>query len=165
MELYIDIVNGWNDGTIYDKPVDGIKETIAQLREEGYEIVIYSTRCKSIEGIQEMKKWLKKHKIEVDNIATDKPIALMYVDDRAVPFNGNCETLLKNIHNFKVWTEKNKTTCVYCGNEFEKQIRGPQKYCCTECRIRAQVQREEELKSMPKPHRHIYTMSSGWERM
>lgn len=165
MELYIDIVNGWSDGTIYDEPVVGIRETIADLRKNGYEIVIYSTRASSTTDIQEMKKWLKKHDIEVDGFVSDKPVALMYVDDRAIPFNGNCETLMKNILNFKVWTEKNKATCAYCGQEFEKQIRGPQKYCSTECRIRAQVQREEENKAKPKLHRHIYTMDRGWERM
>lgn len=156
---------GWDDGSIYDKPVDGIKETIDQLREEGFEVVIYSTRAKSTTGIQDMKKWLKKYKIEIDDIATDKPIALMYVDDRAVPFNGNCETLLKNIHGFKTWIEKRKKTCAYCGKEFENTARGGQKYCDIECKVRAQIQNEIEKKSKPKTHRHIYTMDRGWERM
>ena len=137
---------GWQDGSIYDGPVDGIKEVIEQLREEGFEVVVYSTRCNSTEGIKDVKKWLKKHKIEVDGVAHEKPIALMYVDDRAIPFNGNCEVLLKNIHGFKVWTEKRRRTCPYCGFEFnqEGKMSNRQKYCSTECRVRANVQREIE---------------------
>ena len=146
--LTINVFNGEYD---LDKIVKKIFNnqpdiTIEQLREEGFEVVVYSTRCNSTEGIKDVKKWLKKHKIEVDGVAHEKPIALMYVDDRAIPFNGNCEVLLKNIHGFKVWTEKRRRTCPYCGFEFnqEGKMSNRQKYCSTECRVRANVQREIE---------------------
>lgn len=135
---------GWQDGTIYDKPVDGIKETIDKLRKEGYEIVIYSTRASSIAELKDMNTWLRKHEIKVDDICSEKPIALMYVDDRAIPFNGNCETLMKNIHNFKVWTDKAKSTCPYCGTEFyiDDIAKGRRKYCSIECRVKANIEKE-----------------------
>ena len=37
--------NGWQDGSIYDKPNDNIRETINKLRANNYEVVVVSTRC------------------------------------------------------------------------------------------------------------------------
>ncbi len=136
MELYIDTVNGWQDGSIYDIPVSGIKETIDQLRSEGYNVVIYSTRGATLRGRVAIKDWLKEHDIVVDDIAKDKPIATMYVDDRAIPFNGNCETLMKNIHKFKPWTEMRYKVCAICHKPFTINSTShiSQKYCSFECR-------------------------------
>jgi len=35
---------GWQDGSIYDEPVEGIKELIDDLRTK-YKVVVVSTRC------------------------------------------------------------------------------------------------------------------------
>lgn len=136
MGLYIDTANGWQDGSIYDTPVNGIKFAIDQLRDEGYKIVIYSTRGATLKGRVAMKDWLKKYNIAYDDIAKDKPIAAMYVDDRAIPFNGNCETLMKNIHKFKPWTDMKFKTCAICNKEFfiNNMSHVNQKYCSFECR-------------------------------
>lgn len=130
---------GWQDGNIYDHPTKGIDEVISKLRKNGYKVVIYSTRGATKKGIREIKDWLEKYNIVVDDICSEKPIASMYVDDRAIPFNGNCETLLKDIDRFQVWTDKSRKTCAYCGEEFfvDDIYNNRKRYCSDECRINA----------------------------
>lgn len=133
---------GWQDGSIYDEPVKGIKEVIDQLREE-YRVVVYSTRCETNEGIFQITTWLKKYNITVDNVCSTKPPAIIYVDDRAINFNGNCEKLIKDIHNFKPWTEKARKTCVLCGKEFFSR-NSRQIYCSKECQKKIDSYKERK---------------------
>ena len=98
---------GWQDGSIYDIPVDGIKEVIDKLRET-YKIVVVSTRTKTKKGRNEVLAWLDEYNIEIDDIMAEKPPAIIYVDDRGINFDGNCKKLLKNIKKFRPWTEKFK---------------------------------------------------------
>ena len=133
---------GWQDGSIYDEPVKGIKEVIDELRKD-YKIVIVSTRSATEQGKNNIIEWLKKYNIEVDDISKGKPPALIYVDDRAINFNGNCKTLMRDIKNFKSWTEKNKKICAFCGKEFFNDNIGKNrlKYCSMECRIEANIRK------------------------
>lgn len=96
---------GWQDGSIYDEPVPGIKTIIDELRKENYQVVIVSTRCSTEQGITEMIEWLNKYDIEVDRIDKEKPPALIYVDDRAICFDGNTQHLWDSIISFKTWQE------------------------------------------------------------
>ena len=90
---------------IPDEPVEGIRETILQLQNEGYEVVIVSTRCRYEEGYRAMQRWLEKYDIYVDKIMSTKPPAIVYIDDRAICFQGTCEGLVDKIKSFKSWTE------------------------------------------------------------
>lgn len=137
MVSFIDIANGWQDGSIYDTPVNGIGAVIDNLRMAGYNVVIYSTRCGSDEGRNNIRNWLEKYNIKVDGLAIEKPIAAMYVDDRAIQFNGNCRALMRDIHRFKSWTEKTRKICPCCGDEFvvDGKASNRQIYCSPGCRI------------------------------
>ena len=124
---------GWQDGNIYDKPTKGIKETIEELRKK-YRVVIVSTRSSTEEGKQNILKWLNKYNIQVDDILAEKPPAIMYVD-------GNCKTLMRDIRNFRCWTEKARKTCPCCGKEFFIDDNSRRKkYCSIECRIEATIE-------------------------
>lgn len=99
--------SGWEGiDKISDAPVDGIKEVIDELRKLGYMVCIVSTRCAQPEGIEAITKWLNKYEITVDKVSKEKPPALVYIDDRAITFDGDCTNLLKAILNFKSWTER-----------------------------------------------------------
>lgn len=101
--------SGWdkiNGATsILDGPVPGIKEVIDDLRQD-YRVVIVSTRCFQKGGIDAIKEWLSKNNIEVDEVAAEKPPAVVYVDDRAICFDGNTDGLAQQIRSFKNWLGK-----------------------------------------------------------
>lgn len=92
--------------TIPDEPVPGIREVMTQLMKDGYEVVIVSTRSSSQEGIDSMTEWLNKHDIPFDYISDTKPPAMVYVDDRAIRFDGNTENLVQEIEEFVPWTQR-----------------------------------------------------------
>lgn len=91
---------------ISDGPVDGIKEAITEIRKE-YEVVIVSTRSADIEGMEAIQSWLMFYGIEVDRICSEKPPAIVYIDDRAITFDGDPSTLLAKIKAFKPWNKTN----------------------------------------------------------
>lgn len=98
--------SGWQGvGVIPDPPVPGIKEAIDNIRAAGYEVVVVSTRCTSAEGRIALYHYLKQHHIEVDDIRVEKPPAIVYIDDRAICFDGHPETLLAKIVNFVPWNK------------------------------------------------------------
>ena len=74
--------------SIKDIPVAGAVEALASLREE-YTIIVHTCRARSEAGTQAVRQWLDKHGIEVDDVTALKPGADVYLDDKAVRFNGN----------------------------------------------------------------------------
>lgn len=102
---------GWQNGEIYDSVVPGTKETLEKLYNEGYKILIYSTRCNpayQVKGgpVQKnlVKNYLDEHEIPYHDIHIGgKPKATMYIDDRAISFKGNWSETYNEINNFKTW--------------------------------------------------------------
>lgn len=89
---------------IPDGPVDGIKEFIDDLKKK-YRVVIYSTRAKTEKGRKAIEKWLEENGISIDAIYYEKPMAFVYIDDRAIRFDGNVTGLREQIDNFKPWNK------------------------------------------------------------
>lgn len=97
---------GWQDGSIYDEPVEGIREVINELHKD-YDIYIVSTRCKDLSGKQEMALWLDRYGIEYDGVTNIKVPALVYVDDRGLTFDPkNIKNLVNDIKHFEPWQNK-----------------------------------------------------------
>jgi hypothetical protein len=87
---------GWQDGSIYDPPVAGAKQTLGRLQRAGFRVVIYTTRASGrvIDGVHEESQleavaaYLKRHAIPYDEIFTgEKPLYVALIDDRAVRFD------------------------------------------------------------------------------
>ena len=98
--------SGWKGETnIPDPPVPGIQEALKEIHDAGYEVVVVSTRCKTVLGRMAIENWLDMYGItqEVDKVCKEKPPAIAYIDDRAICFDGHPETLLKKIQNFQPW--------------------------------------------------------------
>lgn len=85
----------WHNGSIYDPPFEGAKETLEWLKSLGFEIVIFTSRASEENaremGDQDVKKqiamveaWLNKYDIPYDRITAEKLAALFYIDDRAI---------------------------------------------------------------------------------
>lgn len=94
-----------SEDVIPDEPVDGIKEFIDDLNKT-YRVVIYSARAKTEKGKEAMKKWLKENDITIEKIYYEKPMAFVYIDDRAIRFDGNVNGLKEQIDNFVPWNKK-----------------------------------------------------------
>ena len=106
---------GWRGPTETDAPVEGAAAAINTLIADGNKVVVYSTRAATPEGRETILRYLAGIDITVNDIeVTDKkPVADMYIDDRAVPFSGDWSETLKQIGDFKPWTEKSLTWSGY----------------------------------------------------
>lgn len=96
----------WQGETIIpDPPVPGIERALKDVRDAGYTVVVYSTRCGTTEGRYAVMRWLSKYDLRqyVDKVTAFKPPATVYIDDRAICFNGKPETLLQQIQDFRPW--------------------------------------------------------------
>jgi len=85
---------GIEDGSLYDNPFNGAKETITWLKKQGFEIVIFTSRV-SRENALEMgydleeqfriiESWLENNNIYFDRITAEKLPADFYIDDKAI---------------------------------------------------------------------------------
>lgn len=99
---------GYMDGSIYDEPFKGAKEVIDWLKNQGFEIVIFTTRASEQhalefgedvnEQIANIETWLTDHEIYYDRITAEKIAADFYVDDKAIRIeNGDWNAVLKDI--------------------------------------------------------------------
>ena len=103
--------SGWKGvANIPDPPVPGIREAIAEIRDAGYRVVVVSTRCSERDGLMAIHKFMNENNILVDDISAHKPPALVYIDDRAICFDGHPETLFNKVRRFKPWYQKEENT-------------------------------------------------------
>jgi hypothetical protein len=83
--------SGWQGHeVIADPPIHRSKEAIAVLRKT-YRVVVHSARCNTLEGRMAIQHWLDRYGIEVDEVCEHKPPAMLYLDDRGIPFTGDWE--------------------------------------------------------------------------
>ena len=96
-------VSGWQGmDIIADSPNWDVPPVIEALRDDGYEVVVVSTRCADPAGKAAVVAYLEDNGIEVDGVMAEKPPALVYVDDRAVCYKPGMD-LLEEIITFKPW--------------------------------------------------------------
>ncbi|MGI9470306.1 MAG: TOTE conflict system archaeo-eukaryotic primase domain-containing protein [Rubripirellula sp.] len=93
--------SGWKgEDTIPDPPIHGVREAIQHLRKR-YRVVIHSSRSATESGCEAIRRWLQKHEIDVDDVCMHKPPAFVYVDDRAIAFDGNWDQTISDINDFR----------------------------------------------------------------
>jgi trehalose-6-phosphatase len=73
------------------QPVAGAAEALRKLRAAGYIVVIYTARTWAECRVTE--RWLKDHGFEYDGLHMGKPVADVWIDDRAVRFTDWKQTL------------------------------------------------------------------------
>jgi adenylylsulfate kinase len=98
----------------FGEPVDGVQNALKVLKEHGYTIIVFTTR----KNRAALRKYLKDNDITYDAINQNpdqpegtnegKPIADVYLDDRAVTFRGNWKRALEDIAMFKPYNTEKK---------------------------------------------------------
>jgi hypothetical protein len=93
---------GFFDGTCYGDPVPGSLTALRKLSEK-YRIVIFTAKAKPNRplingktGAELVSDWLEKHNVlkYVSEITSEKPRAILYIDDNAYRFDNWENTLL-----------------------------------------------------------------------
>jgi hypothetical protein len=79
---------------IPDPPTEGAAQAIGSLRDAGFWVVIFSTRCATYEGRQAIHAWLNEHRISVDDVVDQKPMSVLLVDDRGFRFEGKWQAVV-----------------------------------------------------------------------
>jgi len=99
-------ISGWKGvDCIPDPPVPYAEEAINILRDKGYEVVVWSTRCSEPDGICAIRNWLKEWHITVDKVVMTKPPCVWYIDDRAITFKGDWRQTLVDILKFRSYLD------------------------------------------------------------
>ncbi len=66
------------------EPIEGAREALQKLRAAGYIVVIYTARGWGEYRVA--KHWLDQHGFEYDGLQMGKPVADLWIDDRAIRF-------------------------------------------------------------------------------
>lgn len=84
--------SGWQGHELIgDGPVDGAREACQRLHEAGFKLYVLSSRS-MLEPVQD---WLARYNFPPMILTRVKPIAIAYIDDRAVRFEGNWDSTRK----------------------------------------------------------------------
>jgi len=104
--------DGWKGESHYGAPNPGMKEMLEEIRKAGWLIVIWTTR--GSDGA--LRRHLAKHTVPFDYInknpggppsSSPKIFADVYLDDRAIRFEGSTDGLAQRIFDAAPWFEDN----------------------------------------------------------
>jgi hypothetical protein len=98
---------GWKDERTFGLPRADVIETLRTLREEGWKIIVHSTRA-----AENIKPYLIENSVPFDEINRNssyqtggvKPVATVYWDDRACCYSGDARKDLETIRKFRTWS-------------------------------------------------------------
>jgi hypothetical protein len=94
--------DGWKGADYFHPPRAGAGEFLARLNELGYRVVVFTVRW-----APHVEEWLARYGLAqyVTEVTDRKPPAHVYVDDRAVCFQGDFNRALDQIGRFKAHWE------------------------------------------------------------
>lgn len=101
----LDQYQGWKGPDFMYEPRPGVVDFLKSLKELGYRIVIMTAAdCYKIQD------WFIEYGLFglIDSITNEKVPALIYVDDRAITFQGDFNQTLEQIATFKTFWEDAK---------------------------------------------------------
>ncbi len=114
--------SGWKGADVIpDPPVPGALRFMFEALNH-FEVHVFSSRSHQPHGIYAMRKWLRRHAVSIldegmfrddpnlcwlDQIVwpTEKPAAMITIDDRALTFDGTWPTI-EALKSFKPWNKR-----------------------------------------------------------
>lgn len=101
---------GWKGVDVFDDPIPGAVEALKELKSQGCIIILNTTRMMT----PKMEEWLERHGVVYDHhnenpdkrdnaLDPRKVLADVYIDDRAIQFNGDWATTIRQVLDFKPW--------------------------------------------------------------
>ena len=107
MNIAVDFDGVLNNYSGYDPhdlctPRSGVEDFLKQLNKQ-FDVIIYSTRNSS-----HIVKWLEKYHLDkyIKVVTDKKPVAVAYIDDRAIRFNGDYQECLDNLITKAYWQKQ-----------------------------------------------------------
>jgi hypothetical protein len=108
-------VGKW-DGNKYGKPVPGAKEFLKRLIDDGWWVIIYTCRGERNKVSETLLSYGIEKGLHYSDINRRKDVlkgtykgkigADVYLDDRAICFEGNWERAYNQVTNFKTWESR-----------------------------------------------------------
>lgn len=98
---------GWTGYAPEGEPIPGSVEFVKKLIANDYEVIISSCRAYTQIGREGIRDWLNKHGFPRLDVTCEKPHAVVYLDDRAVRFEGCFEQAWVML-NQEVWFKVGK---------------------------------------------------------
>lgn len=102
--------DGFKGIGIFGDPIKGVKEALLDLKSAGKKIIIYTTRGEVNTVAEYLRVWhipfdfINETPCNSANMSKAKPIADVYIDDRAIQFKGEWTAeFVQEIINFKPW--------------------------------------------------------------
>lgn len=98
----LNLYDGWRGGDFFHPPRPGAAEFLRRLRENNFRVIVFTIRWAA-----HVEEWLDRNGLRqfVDSVTDKKPVAHVYLDDRAVCFRGDFEEALRQIAAFKAYWE------------------------------------------------------------
>lgn len=95
--------SGWKGATVIpDPPVPGMAAALHRLVSLGWDVSICSSRARSREGVEAIDAWLLEHGFPPGLLVTSEKLpAELYIDDRALRFDGCVPVMLEAIDSWK----------------------------------------------------------------
>jgi len=112
----ISYYKGFKGKGVFGPPIEGCREMLNDLIKNDWTVIINTTRSET----PDIKAYLNLHNIPYHHInfnpenvrqqlSDTKVVAHVYLDDRAVRFNGNWKEAAEQIMNFEPWWRKEPT--------------------------------------------------------
>jgi hypothetical protein len=94
--------DGWAGDHELFQPRPGLEAFLQGLTDADFRVYVHSTRPK-----KKVVAWLADHGLAslVEAVVSEKPVAVAYVDDRAVRFDGDFEATLRAVTGFRAYWE------------------------------------------------------------
>jgi hypothetical protein len=94
--------DGWKGPDYFHPPRPGAREFLEELNHLGFRVVVFTVRW-----APHVESWLAHHGLAglVSMVTDKKPAAFVYVDDRAICFDGDFAKALSAIGGFKAHWE------------------------------------------------------------